>query len=110
MNFKETLSGLDMTIGSLKQQKEDLITQTQASCSHPVDELLDARYIPSDYGYSTPPFRVCKLCGLAEQGWHCGYWKLDTREEVPEVSRKKANNYVLRFYTQEELTKLRFNR
>jgi hypothetical protein len=35
--------------------------------------LAEEAYRPSDFGKSTPPYRICMDCGAIEEGWHCGY-------------------------------------
>lgn len=103
---------LDREIQALKDDREARLLELQAGCDHPVDDIFEVDYRDGGILFSaTPPFRVCRKCGYAEEGWHCGYWKLDTREEVPTISREKARrDYVLKFYTQEQMNEERFKK
>jgi len=79
----------------------------QSACKHPADQILEGPY--QDGYFTQPPFRVCKLCGYAEEGWHCGYWKLRDSTEVGSVSREYAMKYVINgIIPQSELSKKRF--
>ncbi len=108
---REALAKLDFKIQALKDLREAKLLIMQETCQHPTDELLEVAYEPSMFFDARPPFRVCKLCGYAEEGWGCGYWKLNApREEIAQISREKARrDYVLKFYYQEEITKRRRN-
>jgi hypothetical protein len=75
------------------------LNDIQKSCKHA--NMVECDYIVR---YSTwPPRRVCKDCGLAENGWHCGYQRLRTKHEytdtlrefVPLVSRETVEKYTL---------------
>ena len=95
----------------LEKQRMQMILDLQAQCKHPEEEIFEVPYRDNTYFRATPPFRVCRLCGLGEEGWGCGYWKLDTKERVPMIDDSKARcKYLLKFYTQEEMNKLRFKR
>jgi len=109
---RQRIEALDAEIHALKERRETELLAMQTECDHPEDQILEAAYTPAgSFGYATPPFRVCKLCGYAEEGWNCGYWKLKTREEIPTISRQKADrDYVLKFYSQDTLNERRFNR
>lgn len=108
--LRRQVQTLDTNIGKLKRQREKTLMSFQARCKHPVDEIVEVAYRDGYFG-CMPPFRVCKKCGLAEQGWGCGYWKLETREEVATISEDKARSqYVLKFYSQDDMNKLRFRR
>ena len=108
---RQTIEQLDAQIDVLQNKRETVLLNMQAACKHPADDILEVPYEQDSLGgsYHTRPFRVCKLCGLAEQGWGCGYWKLKAfGEEIPRISREKARrDYVLKFYDQEDLSKLR---
>lgn len=71
--------------------------QVQKYCDHPQKEIVEGEYRSDTWGHHhIPPFRVCKLCGYAEEGWHCGYWKLASRvyEGVPLLSWDEARKFV----------------
>lgn len=100
---------LDREIALLKQDREETLTMMQEKCKHPVEEWFEIPYKPCDYGHSSPELRVCKLCGYAEEGWGCGFWKLDGYFEVPKISRNRAHkDYILKLYSQSDLNELRF--
>ena len=70
----------------------------QHSCDHP--NVVEAN--------ESPPFAVCTLCGYAEQGWHCGYWKLAHRR-LRRVTALTARETVIgRIWTQRELSEERY--
>jgi hypothetical protein len=88
--------------------------KAQKSCEHPPEEIVEGAYAPDSYGhYHTPPYRVCKLCGYAEEGWHCGYWKLGNGvySGIPSLSRKEAWKFVKGpIHSQEVLSEIRYDR
>ena len=100
---------LDAKIKKLEKQREETYAKSQKSCSHPASEVIEGEYKSGHY-FTSPPFRVCKLCGYAEEGWHCGYWKLSDGY-IPSVSREYAMKYVIGgVRSQEDISKERFNR
>lgn len=100
----------DAKIDKLEKEREEIVARGQKYCPHPTSEILEGEYKRGHY-FTSPPFRVCKLCGYAEDGWHCGYWKLQDNDPVPSVSREMAMKYVIGgVLSQEELSKKRFNR
>lgn len=103
---------IDRSISKLKSKREQLILDIQDKCNHPVDSILEMPYKPSTHFFhATPNARVCCQCGYAEEGWGCGFWKLNTATKVPEVDRSHAMQfYVLKMYSQKELSELRFKK
>jgi hypothetical protein len=92
-------------------QRQKALAKLHAGCKHPVSEILEGRYEPeSTYAYAKPEFRVCKLCGYAEEGWGSGFWKLarGIYDGIPQLSRDEAFKYVLKFHTQDDLYKLKY--
>lgn len=84
-----------------------MILALQAKCPHPAEEIFEVPY-EGEY-FVLRPFRVCTLCGLGEEGWGCGYFKLDTSKKVYEVkNRETAMSQVLKFYRQSDLNEIRF--
>ena len=76
-------------------------------CKHPISHIVQGEYIPDDDSYfgnhSTPDFRVCKICGYAEEGWGCGYRRLrGSRKDVPEIHRHEARKFVKRMHYQKD--------
>jgi hypothetical protein len=78
----------------LEQKADALLEQIQEVCPHPVESLLEAPY--QSYCESvSPPFRVCRLCGYAEEGWGCGYQKLGPNNyDVPTLNRDRVFELV----------------
>ena len=56
--------------------------------------------------------RVCMLCGYAEEGWGCGFWKLRYNyEPVVKLPRELLfQKYVKKFWTQDMLNEVRFDK
>jgi hypothetical protein len=75
------------------------IKQIQKSCKHEQMVERDHYTIISTF----PPARVCKDCGLAEEGWGCGYSRLRVkdehsdaqRERIPTIPKERFDAYVL---------------
>lgn len=86
----------------------------QKGCEHPQEEIVEGEYVSDSWGHNhTPPFRVCKLCGYAEEGWHCGYWKLGAGvySGVKKLPRQKAREFVKGpIHAQEVLCEIRYDR
>lgn len=84
----------------MEVKKKELVTKLQAKCKHPMKSVIEAEYMPSESEFfnALPPFRVCTLCGYAEEGWGCGYDKLTCPPtesyDVPIVSRDRAHQSV----------------
>lgn len=109
MNQLDEIKELDQRINDLRSIRAEKLAIIQSECRH--NNILEVEYKSGNFFGAFPPFRVCVDCGLAEEGWHCGYYKLNTREEVPRISREKARrDYVLTFRTQEEINKERFHK
>jgi hypothetical protein len=105
------LEKLDRKIKYLTNKRNKLIDKMQSECPHPTSELLEVPFYDRGWLGSDSPMRLCKACGLAEEGWGCGYWRLERRDvDLPRIERFSAFTYVLRFYSQEEMNKLRFRR
>lgn len=80
------------TVNNLSRE----INEIYATCLHPIEEIVEGKYIPeNDFGTIHAPFRVCKSCGLAEEGWGCGYQILAKYIfDIPEIERKEAQKFV----------------
>jgi hypothetical protein len=63
-----------------------LRAQLQLDCAHA--HTLEARTGSAAF---ERPFRVCVDCGLAEEGWSCGYQILRGEPERERVDRVEAN-------------------
>jgi len=69
-------------------------------CPHEL--VLEAEAKSSDYHSHRPPFRSCRECGLAEEGWGTGYKKLKNegnREIIP-TTREVALRYKKKYIEQ----------
>jgi hypothetical protein len=70
------------------------VRQVQKKCKH--TQQAECDYLPSEFGNSHPPARICLDCGLVEEGWGCGYKVLTNDPEfVGTISRDKL--YQQRF-------------
>lgn len=76
---KAAIEALDAEIVALEAKRRALLIEFQCTCSH--REIVERDYVPSEYGSAQPPARVCTACGLAENGWHCGYKLLSFGDE-----------------------------
>ena len=104
---------LDREIAALKRDREETLLIMQEECDHPVEEWLETPHKPQGYiTYASGPIRVCKLCGYAEEGWGCGFWKLEDYDlDIPQIKRDTAHqNFILKLYTQRDLNAIRFKK
>lgn len=93
---ESVIEEIDKEIEALQKKKKAFIIKSVAKCKHPVSSVVEGEYKEFHYLNSCPPFRVCKDCGYAEEGWGCGYNKLDYYKVlVPTVQRDYAEKYVL---------------
>lgn len=85
-------------------EREAFIRKLQAKCEHPVEALRDAPFVGGTV-IDQKPFRVCTLCGYAEEGWGCGYLKLRVGGiyNIPELSQDDARKYVLTYMRQDDM-------
>ena len=92
-----------------EREAKTQIDLLQKQCKHPRELIVEGEFIPSGaYCHASPPFRVCTACGYAEEGWHCGYWKLDGNCNC--VDREEAMKYVVTFIGNEKLADMRFGK
>ena len=87
----------------LDERIETLSTKLMSKCPHSFEALREADSASSSFG--TPPFRVCIDCGLAEEGWGCGYRKLGggCYSGIPTLPRDAARKYVRRYKSQRDM-------
>lgn len=102
MNYMEQIAQAESDVDLAEAKLEFVIDHVQKQCQH------DGLILEADRPYD-PPYRVCTRCGYAEEGWHCGYWKLDDRKEIRKVSRDDAGKYIRRLMSQADLSKVRFS-
>lgn len=72
-NYKKKISKLDKAVTESRLKLDQLKLELMYVCKHPKDKIVGYKY--KDYKYLDParPYRVCSECGLAEEGWGCGY-------------------------------------
>jgi len=105
---------LEAKLKELASQKEAAVLALQERCKHPRELAIDGVSVPSHFGGMLfRPFRVCRLCGYAEEGWGAGYWKLSkepgspaTNSTIPELSHDEAWKHVRTFVTQDQMALL----
>jgi len=104
------INNLRHEVSNCESRIADRTKELQSRCQHRVNEVVEGDY--KAYDYSTdPPFRVCTVCGYAEQGWGCGYWKLNYgSREIPTIPRSEAQKYIRKFFTQDQMNELRYGR
>lgn len=107
--LKKLIAELKSQRAQLNNKVEQLETKLMTKCPHLIEALREAKAVSSSWS-ATPPMRVCTDCGYAEEGWHCGYWKLDTDYgvEIPKLSRDAAFKFVRKFWTQNAMAELRY--
>jgi hypothetical protein len=67
----------------------DEVCRLQRLCTHPVEQLRECDYLPSDYGNSMPEMRVCLVCGFSEEGWGRGRELHWNTHDVPKIPRQQ---------------------
>lgn len=58
-------------LAAAKAELDRAVASQQASCRH-VD-LIECDYMPMYGGSALPPMRLCRTCGMTEDGWGCGH-------------------------------------
>lgn len=91
---------------------KELELKAMTLCKHPSGQIVEGAYRPSDFGQSSPPFRVCRKCGYAEEGWYCGYYLLADRKGVtiPEMDRDSAHKFVRFFLDNKQVAEAKCGR
>lgn len=56
---------------ALEAELKDLMAHLESTCKH--THVVEGKYVPSEYGRSLPPVRICIHCALEEDGWDGGY-------------------------------------
>lgn len=90
---------LDARLRKLETEHATALRQLQKTCKHA--NKVECNYQVASW-CSLQPMRVCKDCGLFEEGWGCGYQKLrhpneygdSCREDIPLVSRDTVIKYM----------------
>jgi len=80
------------------------------TCEHPISHILQGKWREDDgssayVDFTEPEFRVCTICGYAEEGWGCGFQKLGRHlySEIKEVERDVAQKYVKNMHYQRDI-------
>lgn len=88
-------------IQPLLQQKQDIeniiqkvIDETISGCKHPKESIRELPSADTGYGYQFP-FLICTDCGLAEEGWGCGYKNLKHGEYSSQKIDSKVFNSIV---------------
>lgn len=111
--LKKLITNLKEESAQLNAKIDKLNDKLMTKCPHPIESLREGEYEKAgNWGSATPPMRVCTDCGYAEEGWGCGYWKLDTdyNVAVPKLSRDEAFKHVRKFLPQYKMDEIRFVR
>lgn len=83
--------GLEERFIAMKSEYERARVDAQLACVH--EHLLEAPHYDGIV-FNRPPFRVCTDCGLAEEGWGCGYQILKGEAHDRGVTREFADVHV----------------
>jgi hypothetical protein len=94
IKLREEYQKLDQEEDRIIQLKKEKLKELQDTCNHLF--IAEAPYISGDYIISTPPRRICEICGIEENGWGCGHKILITqrprnisRDELYEMQKLK---------------------
>lgn len=71
-----------------RKRYKDILKQTQKSCPHDYVYLRE-HYKIANWLDAHSPVRVCARCGLAEQGWGCGYLVLGKGQVIGKITCKE---------------------
>ena len=107
---REEVIQLIAELGDVQKQRDTLNVTIKAmelqlfrECPHPDNEVVEGRFKDNGWLGCTRPFRVCRLCGYAEEGWGMGYWKLaKPGTTIPSLPYDDARKYVRRQFSQDE--------
>lgn len=100
--LRRRLEFIDLRIADLKKRRTNMIQEAQEACDHPSDEIIEAPEKKLYYFDCLKPFRVCRLCGYAEEEWGCGYKKLNKNVHLVLQCRESALPYVLTMVRQND--------
>ncbi len=96
---KQTIKKLEEERAKLVKPLNDeislLLNKIKTECVHPPKLIYEVPYKPHgscdwDGEASDPPYRVCRVCGVREEGWGCGYKILATKSDVAEITDAEA--------------------
>ncbi|HAU07870.1 MAG: hypothetical protein UW46_C0001G0027 [Candidatus Yanofskybacteria bacterium GW2011_GWF1_44_227] len=91
---RRAINNLKAKIDILKARFNEEVTQLQRVCPH--ENVIECDYQPMNPDSALPPKRVCRDCGISEDGWGSGYKILRNKREhdlklrlhIPMVSRE----------------------
>ena len=67
------------------------VVEAQLSCKH--EKIAECDYEKTPLGTTYKPFRVCMICGFAEEGWYCGNQILIKKHL--DISREEGYKHVI---------------
>lgn len=112
--FTQTIERHQSKIKETQKALDDAIKQLTELCNHTLvfEGKSESRESFSGDMYDISPCTPCMDCGLAEEGWGCGYLDLDDAEgrNVIKTDRKKALQYSKLYRSQAEMSSLRDKR
>jgi hypothetical protein len=77
----DVISELEAIKSRIEKSLPSLIWECAILCPHPSEKIIELPYEKSSgYFNASPPVRICKDCGLAEEGWGSGYEILSPTE------------------------------
>lgn len=97
MNMKTMsleIGALDKEIERLKARRKDAVKQRQKECGH--ERLAECSYRHSEYGSSTPEWRICLDCCMTEEGWGPGFIVLASRGNIGPAKIERGDVYQMR--------------
>ncbi len=91
---RDRIIAIEQQLEVLEKEAATLKKALQKECNH--SQVVEVEYSHSVYFNSSPPRRLCLLCGLEEDGWGCGYQKLRTEPIHIFSDRERHRFYQLR--------------
>lgn len=88
------IEALGKEIARLEARRKDAVKQRQKDCGH--ERLAECSYRPSDYGSSTPEWRICLDCRMTEVGWGPGFRVLNKAGPIGPAKIVRDDLYRMR--------------
>lgn len=86
------LAELEESINLLRSEYKMLLIEVQATCSH--EHVVERDYFKiAPWMDAHRPVRICKECGLCEEGWGCGYIVIKNPVTVERIGRDMEYHY-----------------
>ena len=109
--FRQRLAAMDEKVKAIQDKREQLIRDAMLNCKHPIEEVIEGDYESTMFS-TWAPFRVCKICGYAEEGWGSGYTRLHgnvySHDILCEVKRRYAEKFVIKKFSQNDQYVMRY--